>query len=457
MKKNLNDYFDEDNQPQKQPTPDYEQFQPAPQLYVNGKLNPRYKTSRGSDLLYGLTQGAKMGLGQDPFVQLGLVIGGAIGGLRNKNSAGIPKYQQDVALNQQYNEGVAFRTNARMRLQQMEIERQRLLTNDANRDADRALQEEKFKFQQQNAGKTLDMKWLGDQTRLWASQPNSVQKTAQGEYLTQMGKQITGRDNFQLVGGDKQPTIRKYGDFSGYMEDGVLHYLYDDKGNEVSSLGQKDLLDIFQKKYKIAEDKAKIAPEEALSKANEMAFKLKFKTPAQKQAYILSMAKFLATGDPDKELTPDLDTQIGLPQQKSQEKLKEKPQESQFMPQDNSPSIQGFRDVISSYTSATTENERRNARLAVQGHFNDITSMYKTGSVNEKDYNLAKQMYESFQDSVNPKTANKTTANKTEKPKRTPSKAGDVMYSDGWKWRFNGVKWVAIEETSDTAKRFKKQ
>ena len=82
--------------------------------------------------------------------------------------------------------------------------------------------------------------------------------------------------------------------------------------------------------------------------------------------------------------------------------------------------------------------------------------MYKTGSVNEKDYNLAKQMYESFQDSVNPKTTNKTTAT-SEKPKRTPSKAGDVMYSDGWKWRFNGVKWVAIEEVNDTAKRFKKQ
>ena len=71
-------------------------------------------------------------------------------------------------------------------------------------------------------------------------------------------------------------------------------------------------------------------------------------------------------------------------------------------------------------------------------------------------------MYESFQDSVNPKTTNKTTANKTEKPKRTPSKAGDILFrpdNEGvtWKWKYNGMQWIAVEKVSDTAKRFKKQ
>ena len=183
---------------------------------------------------------------------------------------------------------------------------------------------------------------------------------------------------------------------------------------------------------------------------------------AQRNAYIRHIADQLLSGRNSQfKKTINIDgseysyEQLTKPQQKPQEKLQEKPQESQFMPQDNSQSIQGFRDVISSYTSATNENERRNARLAVQGHFNDITSMYKTGSVNEKDYNMAKQMYESFQDSVNPKAK---TSNNTQKPKRTPSKAGDILFRPDesgkmWKWKYNGVQWIAIEKVSDTAKR----
>lgn len=90
----------------------------VPQFWnPDGSLNKKYDTSKGQDVMAGIALGSQMGMGQDPFFALGAILGGAVGGLVNKNLAGKQQYQQDRMETLQYNQQVIEYTNAEIRAQ----------------------------------------------------------------------------------------------------------------------------------------------------------------------------------------------------------------------------------------------------------------------------------------------------------------------------------------------------
>lgn len=96
-------------------------FKDEPQFLVDGKINPAYDTSKLQDAVSGLGIGAQLGVGQDPYYQLGAMIGGLAGGLAFKNTAGVRKWRNDVEETRNYNERVIEQTNAELRLKAYDL------------------------------------------------------------------------------------------------------------------------------------------------------------------------------------------------------------------------------------------------------------------------------------------------------------------------------------------------
>lgn len=202
-----------------------------------GNLNPRYNTSKAQDILAGLAQGAKMGMGQDPFFQFGAVLGGALGGVFNKNIAGYQRYQSDVALTQQENEQIVFKTNAQVKWENSQLEAQ------VKRDRESRLEQ-----QRQDTLKLREMKTDLDRK----------------EYLTKRINDTTGEDRAfyqnlraRLDGIDEIDSPETYG-VGWELEKGLGDIAYwknksgeikqaEVNGKTISTLGVKDFIDIVTK------------------------------------------------------------------------------------------------------------------------------------------------------------------------------------------------------------------
>lgn len=96
-------------------------FKEAQDLYLeDGSINPAYNTSKLADISAGMQLGAKLGMGQNMFFQLGAIAGGALGGALNKNLAGKQLHEQDMEEAAKINAQVEAKTAARIRAEQLQ-------------------------------------------------------------------------------------------------------------------------------------------------------------------------------------------------------------------------------------------------------------------------------------------------------------------------------------------------
>lgn len=211
-------------------------LKPRPTFDVNGVVDPKYKTGRGSNALAGASVGAQIGAQRnDPIFGIGATIGGMVAGLFKKNLAGKMQHQADVQEADEYNKELYASTMADERIQAMEQQADLRQKEQARKqqDSERAEQWRQNKFDYQkikdsNLAKDKKSKAMLD----FASKiPDPEQKS-----------QIVS-DALTLMEVDHDPTDPKLADYANKIETtkaGDFIIKTDQWGNFVGPVTGKD-------------------------------------------------------------------------------------------------------------------------------------------------------------------------------------------------------------------------
>jgi len=311
-------------------------LKPIPQYEVNGDVNPRYKTGRGSDILYGLTVGARQGAGQDPFFQLGSVLGGLLGGVFNKGVASRDRYQQDLAMTSQYNEQVLSKTDAEMRIEAQKERQQQQQHSQWIQDQRIALSQESNKVKAEGADYKKKKDYFTNLQQRYDSVTDPELRKELENYMESAGKDVWG-ENYDFIRGNPKQKPIKIGDYLGYPNEGGISFLEDKEGNPVVATSTSEYVNTYKKLYP---DQKDLDVQASIERAKELTKDLKFKTDAQRSSAVLQVARMVQKGGKDNGSNSivingqELVVPSPFVPTKNQPQNQPKSQESPFMPKD---------------------------------------------------------------------------------------------------------------------------
>lgn len=305
------------------------EYEEEPVLYTgtgkNRKINPDYDTSIGQDILGGAFSAMSQQNG-NPFHDLGLAAGGAIGGAFSKNIRGKQKHAQDVIRVRDRNHQIDLRSQAQQRLDDFSLRQQREQRLNENAQNRQVYREKQAAAKDKKSQNDIDLK---------------IMKEDPNEENRQMAAENFSKRNNTQVSPEMGRTWKQVqaGDYLTMQDNlGNIKVMTDSEGQPVTTLTTTSYLNIL-KSVEALSDYDDDAMKNALGEAGKLLKEGKVPVnPKQMGMAQINLAKTILKeqGKKTGRVTIGDEThEIEIPQLNHPETgkpLAPKQEESQFMP-----------------------------------------------------------------------------------------------------------------------------
>lgn len=283
-----------------------EDFISRPKLYdEQGKLNPRYDSSIGADMMTGLGRGVQVGLssGRSSLFGIASALGGLAGGAFSKNIAGADKYSRDVKMADAENDSIYQQTEARRRIEALKSEQDNRKQQQANAATRTAI----YQLRVSNLNNTAKIKQLDTFAQTADLTPEARAEIAK-QRAELSGIELGANDVDENYGLKIKPY--KAGDYTYNVDQfGTFRSAVDSEtGQPISNMTSAQQLSALAQLSKLNQDTDKLTLQQALDQAGQV-MKTSFSgglKPAQANSLKLQIAsKILANNKAEKPRATD--------------------------------------------------------------------------------------------------------------------------------------------------------
>lgn len=283
-----------------------EGFVSRPKLYdEQGKLNPKYDSSIGADMMSGLGKGVQVGLnsGRSSLFGIASALGGLAGGAFSKNIAGADKYHRDVQMADAENNSVYQQTEARRRIEALRSEEDSRKQQQANEATKNAI----YQLRTSSLNNSAKIKEL-DKFAQTANLPPEARAEVARQRAELSGIDISPEDVDENYGLKIKPV--KAGDYTYNVDQfGTWRSATDSEtGQPISNMTSSQQLSALAQLSKLNQDTDKMTLQQALDQAGQV-MKKNFSgglKPAQANSLKLQIAsKILANNKSEKPRATD--------------------------------------------------------------------------------------------------------------------------------------------------------